>query len=404
MPVLKSVNLRLVMADKAFVTPNILRWARESARMTEEIAAAKASVSIDKLKDWEAGTKYPTIKQAQALAKAYKRPFAIFFLPEIPRDFQPLQDFRKPGSKNLTTSSIFIIREIQQKQAWIRDVYLENQNEKLDFVGRFSIRDSSQIVAQDILKTFRIDPTNYKSGKPIKEWIDAAEINGIFVSRTSFIHSRLKLDADELQGFAIADPYAPFVFINSDDWNSPQLFSLVHELAHIWIAATGISNEVAPDLVLMDKFHPVELFCNEVAANALLPKDIVLNLNPETFRTSKDVFKVAKQFGVSSFALLVRAFNLKIISLPTYQKLKKQADIDYKEYLRREAEIKAKQRERDKPGGPNYFLLQLNRNSRLFTQTVLDAFRSGSIEPTLASNLLNVQVNKFSKLESQLYR
>lgn len=391
------------MADKAFITPNVLKWARESARMTEEVAAAKVSVSLDKLKEWEFGTSQPTIRQAQTLAKAYKRPFALFFLPEVPRDFQPLQDFRKSGSKPLTTSSIFIIREIQQRQAWINDVYSENNEEKLSFVGRFTISDNAQKVAQDILSTLKINPAFYKSENPIKEWIDAAERNGIFVSRTSFIHSRLKLDSEELQGFAIADQHAPFVFVNSDDWNAPQLFTLVHELAHIWIAETGISNEVEPELKNKNKFNPVELFCNEVAANALMPKEIVLSYDTSLFQSSKDVFKIAKLLGVSSFALLVRALNLDIISTATYQKLKRQADIDFADYLKREAEKKAKQKEKEKPGGPNYFLLQLNRNSRLFTQTVLDAFRGGFIEPTLASNLLNVQVNKFQKLESQLY-
>jgi len=392
------------MADKAFITPNVLKWARESARMTEETAAAKVSVTVEKFKEWEAGASQPTIRQAQTLAKAYKRPFALFFLPEIPRDFQPLQDFRKSGSKALTTSSIFIIREIQQKQAWISDVYSENQEEKLPFVGRFSINDNPQKVAQDILTTLKINPASYKTDNPIKEWIGSAETNGIFISRTSFIHSRLKLDSGELQGFAIADPHAPFIFVNSEDWNAPQLFTLVHELAHIWIAETGISNEVEPDLKHKDKFHPVELFCNEVAANVLMPKEIVLAFDSSSFQMSKDVFKIAKQLGVSSFALLVRALNLNIISTTAYQKLKKQADIDFADYLKSEAEKKARQKKKDKPGGPDYFLLQLNRNSRLFTQTVLDAFRGGFIEPTLASNLLNVQVNKFQKLESQLIR
>jgi Zn-dependent peptidase ImmA (M78 family)/DNA-binding XRE family transcriptional regulator len=392
------------MADKAFITPNVLKWARDSAKMTEEIAAAKVSVSVDKLKEWEDGTSQPTIRQAQTLAKSYKRPFALFFLPDIPRDFQPLQDFRKSGSKSLTTSSIFIIREIQQKQGWISDVYTENQEEKLPFVGRFNINDNPQKVAEDILQTLNINPLLYKTDNPIKEWIDAAETNGIFISRTSFIHSRLKLDAEELQGFAIADKHAPFVFVNSDDWNAPQLFTLVHELAHIWIAETGISNEVEPNLKQKDTFHPVELFCNEVAANALMPQKIILNFDASLFQSSKDVFKIAKQLGVSSFALLVRALNLHIISFAIYNNLKQQADKDFAEYLRIEAEKKARQKEKEKPGGPNYFLLKLNRNSRLFTQTVLDAFRGGYIEPTLASNLLNVQVNKFQKLESQLVR
>jgi Zn-dependent peptidase ImmA (M78 family)/DNA-binding XRE family transcriptional regulator len=392
------------MADKAFITPNVLKWARESAKMSEETAADKASVSVEKLQEWENGTSQPTIKKAQILAKAYKRPFAIFFLPEIPRDFQPLQDFRKNGSKTLTTSSIFIIREIQQKQAWISDAYAENDGIKLPFVGRFTINNNPQVVAQDILKTLDIHPAHYRSESPIKEWIDAAETKGIFVSRTSFIHSRLKLDSEELQGFAISDSYAPFVFVNSEDWNAPQLFTLLHELAHIWIAETGISNGVEPEIKNKEKFHPVELFCNEVAANALMPKEIVLNFGTQIYQNSKEVFKAAKLLGVSSFALIVRALNLGLISLPVYQKLKKQADIDFAEYLKREAEKKAKQKEKDNPGGPNYFLLQLNRNSKLFTQTVLDAFRGGAIEPTLASNLLNVQINKFQKLEAQLFR
>jgi len=392
------------MADKAFITPNVLKWARESAKVSEETAAAKVSVTVDKLQEWESGTSQPTIKQAQTLAKAYKRPFALFFLPEIPRDFQPLQDFRKSGSKTLTTSSIFIIREIQQKQAWISDAYADNDEIKLPFVGRFTIKDNPQVVAKDILKTLDIHPARYKSESPIKEWIDASETKGIFVSRTSFIHSRLKLDSDELQGFAISDSYAPFVFVNSEDWNAPQLFTLLHELAHIWIAETGISNDVEPEIKNKEKFHPVELFCNEVAANALMPKDIILNFGIQIYQNSKEVFKTAKLLGVSSFALIVRALNLGLISIPVYQKLKKQADIDFAEYLKREAEKKAKQKEKENPGRPNYFLLQLNRNSRLFTQTVLDAFRGGSIEPTLASNLLNVQINKFQKLEAQLFR
>jgi len=395
------------MADKAFITPNVLKWARESARITEETAAAKIpKLTIEKLKEWEHGTSQPTIRQAQILAKAYKRPFALFFLPEVPRDFQPLQDFRKSGSKELTTSSIFIIREIQQKQAWISDVYMENNEEKLPFVGRFSIKDNPKFVANDILATLNVNPAKYKSDNPIREWINAAESNGIFVSRTSFIHSRMKLDSEELQGFAIADPFAPFIFINSDDWNAPQLFTLVHELAHIWIAATGISNGIEPELVNRNKFNPIELFCNEVAANALIPSEIILNIDRTVFRNSQEIFKVAKNLGVSSFAFLVRALNLQLVSNSEYNTLKRQAEIDYQAFLKREAEKKAalKLKQKEKPGGPNPYLLRLNKNSRLFTQVVLDALRSGFVQPTQASFLLGTPSNNFHKLEAQIYK
>lgn len=390
------------MSQKAYITPNVLKWARESARMPLEIAASKVNVSASRLIEWEEGADLPTIKQAQTLAKTYKRPFALFFLPEIPKDFQPLQDFRGKGSKELTTSSIFIIREIQLKQSWISDVYQENNEKPLPFVGRFSIKDNPAVVAKDILNELKIDPSNYNSDNPIRIWIDAAESNGIFISRTSFIHSRLKLDSDELQGFAIADKYAPFVFVNSDDWNAPQLFTLVHELAHIWIAETGISNEIEPEIKSKSNFHPVELFCNEVAASALIPENIIKSFNANIFKNSKEIFHSAKSLGVSSFAFLVRAFNSGLVSQSEYIRLRNEADQEFKNFLQREADKKAKQQKKEKKGGPNYFLLQLNRNSRLFTQTVLDSFRGGNLAPNVASNLLNVQVNKFQQLEAQI--
>ena len=393
------------MAERAYITPKVLKWARESARITEEVAAGKVNVGLEKLQAWEQGTEFPTIRQAQKLAKTYKRPFALFFLPEIPKDFHPLQDFRKSDSKPLTTGSIFIIREIQQKQAWISSVNEQNNEPAIPFVGRFSINDNPILVANNILSTLGIDPSNYGAKSPIREWIDKAESNGIFISRTSFIHSRLRLDSEELQGFAIADRHAPFVFINSDDWDAPQLFTLVHELAHIWIAATGISNEIDPNnLQEFNKVHPVERFCNVVAANALIPEEFIRSVDSAVFKKASDVFAVSRKFGVSSFAFLVRAFSLKIISLDRYNSLKREADAEFKLFVQREEERRQKQKEKDKPGGPNYYLLQLNKNSRLFTQTVLDAFRGGIIEPTQASVLLNVQINNFQKLEAQIYR
>jgi Zn-dependent peptidase ImmA (M78 family)/DNA-binding XRE family transcriptional regulator len=390
------------MPDKANITPRVFKWARESARMTRETAAAKVPVSADKLKEWEEGNSQPTIRQAQILAKAYKRPFALLFLPEIPKDFQPLQDFRKKGSKTLGTASIFIIREIQQKQEWMSEINEENNEDKLSIVGKFSINDNPQIVADDILKVLDIDPLNYQNENPIREWIDKAESNGIFISRTSFIHTKLKLVKEEIQGFVIADSYAPFVFINSDDWDASQLFTLVHELAHIWIAESGISNEIESELINKSEFNSIELFCNQVAADALIPVQFMKSLNTNIFNSIKEVFTVSKRLGVSSFAFLVRALNLNIIPLNIYQKLKTEAEAEYKEFLKREEEKKAEQKE--KKGGPSPYLLRVNKNSRLFTQIVLDGFHGGLIEPALASILLNTPTNKFQKLEAQLYR
>jgi Zn-dependent peptidase ImmA (M78 family)/DNA-binding XRE family transcriptional regulator len=390
------------MADRAYITPEILKWARETAKISLDIAASKVNKTSDVLSKWETGESYPTIKQAEKLAKVYKRPFSIFFLPEIPKDFQPLQDFRKSDSVKLTTASIFIMREIQQKQAWLKEVLIDEKQEKLDFVGKYTINDPVKSVAIDILKTLDITPGSYSESSAIKEWIKKAELNGIYISRTSFIHSRLTIEKNELQGFAIADEYAPFIFINSKDWDAPQLFTLVHELVHLWIAATGISNEVEFDIKKdKSKLHPIELFCNEVTANILMPSELIQNLDKTTFVNSKNVFKAAKNIGVSSFALIVRASNLGIISRTKYNTLRGQVQEDFEKFLEKEAEKKAKQKKQS--GGPNPYLLRLNKNSRLFTQFVLDAFKGGRVAPTQASLLLNTPVNKFNKLEAQLY-
>lgn len=390
------------MAEKAYITPKVLRWARETAKLSLDQAASKVSgLTPEKLARWEEGTDHPTIRQAEILAKAYRRPFAVFFLPDIPRDFQPLQDYRRKGSKELSTSAVFILRDLQEKHSWISELNKENDEPVLPFVGRFSLSDDPRTIANDLLRTLGIDPKAYEGNEPFREWMTKAEALGIFISRTSFIHSRMKLDSDEFQGFAIADPYAPFVFINTEDWDKAQLFTLVHELAHIWIAATGISTDVQPEALTVD-VHPVERFCNAVAAHALMPDEVMAQLERKDLSSSRSLRTIADRYGVSSWVLLVRALERGQISHEGYRNMKSTLDREFNEYLKLQAE---KNEGREKPkGGPNPYLLRLNKNGRLFTQVVLDAFRGGVIQPTVASQLLNTPVNHFSKFEVFLYK
>ena len=186
---------------------------------------------------------------------------------------------------------------------------------------------------------------------PILEWINKAEEHGIFVSRTSFVNPKLILDSEELQGFAIADPFGPFVFVNSKDWNAAQLFTLVHELAHIWIAESGISNEVEIDAKSRDKVHEVELFCNSVAGSALMPHIMIKDIGNNQIKSSKELFTLSRKLGVSTFALLVRALKLNLISHEVYKKLKQEADREFHTFLRKKEEKKLLQKEQEKAGG-----------------------------------------------------
>jgi len=117
----------------------------------------------------------------------------------------------------------------------------------------------------------------------------------------------------------------------------------------------------------------------------------------------RNLQKTANIYNVSSYAVIVRALNLNIITYKQYQILKNNIQIEYNDFLKREVDKKEELKKKGGKGGPDYFLLQINKNSRLFTQVVLDAYKGGMIEPTLASSLLNVKIDKFSRLEAILY-
>src|SRR5690606_30647385 len=172
------------------------------------------------------------------------------------------------------------------------------------------------------------------------------------------------------------------------------------ELAHIWIAKSGISNEIDIEFTNKSKFHPVELFCNQVAAHALMPRELIIQFGADTFKSKDLIFKEAKKLGISSLAFLVRALNLKLISLSEYKALKRDAQVEFEKFLEREKSKKEEQRKRK--GGPDVYLLRLNKNGKLFTRIVMDSFKNGSLSPSMASNLLNTQINNFQKFEKLL--
>ena len=385
------------MAEIAYINPDVLKWARESAHISIDTAAAKIKVPIEKLEYWEKGEVFPTIVQAEKLAKIYKRPFAAFFLPEIPEDFSTLKDFRMGNAPQLSTASVFMIREVQQKQEWIKELFREADNKPLKFVGKFSLNNNPADVAADILQVLNIKSYNFENKPPsFKEWIEKTEKAGIFVSRASNINSHYVIDCAEMRGFSIADVYAPFVFINAADWKNSQLFTLMHELAHIWIAESGISNEIIYGIENKEKFDRVEIFCNKVAANVLMPAEYMENLRALNLTNYQDFYKQAGKLKVSSLAFVNRCYELKFVNYNSYLALKEEAEIEYKNYLKKEEEKKVNKTDK---GKPDYFRLLLNKNGNLFTQIVIDTYRSGEIQATVAGGLLNTKIYNFNKFE-----
>ena len=390
------------MPQKANINREILKWARKTAKISLEKAASTISKTCkqDRIKEWESpeGIDLPSIKQVEKLARLYRRPVDVFYLKYIPKDFPPLKDFRINREEGLSTSLIFMMREIQEKQEWLSKFLSGKKEKKLDFVGKYNIKSSPYVVASDIRKTLGIGSIN-SDIKPLKYWIEKAESKRIFISLSSNFHTRLKLDSDGFKGFVISDKFAPFIFLNADDWDHGQLVTLVHELVHVWINVSGISNETGIGYEHPSGIHLLEKFCLEVTELALLPEDeMIALLQVKGDLTLKNISRASKRLGVSNDAFLIRVGKLGLVENEKVAALRKEADRAWKDFLLKESQ---------KPkssGGPNYYVMQLRRSSKAFSNIVMDIYKSGKVNGNLASRLLNVKEGNFVKFEKYIYK
>lgn len=378
--------------ERAYITPKVIIWARESANINVETAANKIPVKVEKLLEWEAGESYPTVKQAEKLAKIYRRPFAAFFLPKPPRDFQLLQDFRrKENDRKYSTALIFMIREIQEKQLWLSSFLEENGYKTIPIIGKYNINNKPSEVAQNILEYLEIG--DYDENTILKYWIKKVESKGIYVSQSSNYNTSSLLEVEEVRGFAISDKYAPFIFINSKDYQGAQLFTLAHELAHIWIDASGVSDAYLYESRRWNQYDKIELFCNEVAAEALMPKyDVFADIH-EIQINVENIKKIAQKYGVSPLAFWTRLLKLRVINESIYNEVKVKLA---------HSKRKIKDKKEKKDGSPNYYTLQARRNSRTFCHIVLEYYYGGQISGSEASGLLGIKINKFDKFLDHL--
>ena len=388
------------MSQKAYINPVVLRWSRETAKLSIEAVAGKmAGCNPERIARWEMGEEFPTVTQAEKLSKLYRRPLAVFYLPEPPRDFETLKDFRrKDHRKEYSTALTFMIRDIQAKQAWIKDTFKEIGEEHLTFVGKFTPSSRVEDIALNIRKTLQIEDAP-QTHDILKYWTERAEANRIFVCLSGNIHSRLPLAVEEVRGFAISDPMAPFIFINSHDYKNAQLFTLVHELVHLWIDATGVFDLAAVEFRSdqdKEKYDPIEIFCNGVTAEVLMPQARIRErLKHEQSIQVETIEHIARDFSVSSLAMAVRLLNLGMITKNLFSRAKVEFDRKFQEF-------KAKEAAKEKKGGPDYYLLQTRKNSKAFSHLVYDFFKGGQITGYEAATLLNIKVNQFSKLETFL--
>lgn len=385
---------------KANITPDVIKWARKSCHYNIEEAAEKIGRSSAEIEAWESGELKPTIPQAREASKVYKRPLAVFFLPRPPKDFSTLRDFRKlPAGipREYCPNLVFTIRQTQERQEWLRGFLKEEGFSPLKFIGSVSIEIDSIKLASRIRKMLNVDYDKIRKcrtrGETLRLWIDAVEDLGVFVFQGGNMQYE-KIAVKEARGIALTDQYAPFVFLNAQDAKVARIFTLAHELAHLWINEPGVSN-LAPKGRNLKGAGKIEVYCNFVAAEIILPQSEFSEFWNDLDRSEpldSRIDNSSRHFKVSKTVIARRLLNWKEISQDKYLKLAEQFYREWLEHKERERKLLAEAK-----GGPHPYQTKVINNGISFSRLVLSAYQGGRLSGRDTSSLLGVKIDKISK-------
>jgi len=400
--------------QKANINPEILAWAREEAGLSLAEAALQAKVSETKdkmpeerLAEWEQGVDTPTQNQLANIAKAYYRPILTFYMPKPPAPNDDVADFRTVADGvigKLPPKLRALVSKMKARQQEILDLLMdedeEEQPEPLPFVGRFNVNSGVEAVARDIEEVLSLPLANRQrlnDRDALLRLIRAsAENAGVFVLAQGDLGSHhTDIDPSVFRGFALADPIAPFVVLNDNDAKPAQTFTLVHELAHIWIGDTGVSNfdpfKGAPE------GNNEEQFCNRVSAEFLMPSKGMAQSweRARNLPLNEAIPTVANSFGVSRAAAGIRLLHMGEIEGEQWWPL-------FNEYKREwEAARRNRAEGQDAPPPLYYPMMKSQLGGRLIN-TVLTALDAGQVTYTRASRILGVAPNGFDKLRPRV--
>jgi transcriptional regulator with XRE-family HTH domain len=236
--------------DVAYLTPTVLSWAINRSRLSRAVIEQKLNIEAGSLNKWERpGGPHPPFAKAQELAKLLHVPFGFLFLRRPPSADLPLPDFRGfDRSYEPSADLLELLNDILVKRDWFSEHEKEVGAGRLKFVGSRTTDDDVDEVADAIRTRIGIGPTLRDSASSWTDYLGIlsrrTESAGILVMRSGVVgnFTNRKLQPKELLGFAISDPIAPIVFVNSSDFRASQIFTLAHELVHIWIGQSAIAN------------------------------------------------------------------------------------------------------------------------------------------------------------------
>lgn len=292
------------------VKPAMLTWARERVGLDARALAGR----FPKLGEWEEGELQPTLRQLEGFAHAVHVPIGYLFLPEPPQEVLPVPDFRTLADRPVERPSPNLLDTLylcQQRQDWFRDYARVHALPKLDFAGSVRPREHVVRVAKSIRQALGL---SVAARAQLPTWADAlrqliakAEEAGVLVMASSIVgsNSHRHLDVEEFRGFTLADDLAPLVFVNAADSKAAQMFTLAHELVHVWVGESGVFDVEAGRVPQ----QWLERWCNAVAAEVLAPLAAVRAEFHADAPTAEEIQRLARLFKVSSLVVLRRLFD-----------------------------------------------------------------------------------------------
>ncbi|OTA14124.1 hypothetical protein Xvie_03978 [Xenorhabdus vietnamensis] len=362
------------------LSPTIIKWiASTQGVTTKHLAETLTPKKPHKLLAGEVSKSV-----AEKLAKLAGIPFGYLFLDKPPEIDEPqIPDFRKTIN-NISLSKNFFdtYHDIQYKTEWYREYLKESGlDKKPSFIGRYTINSSVFEVSNDITETLNFDVSKIIKKVTLSSYFGVVtkliENAGILVFKNSLVgnNPHRKLDVTEFRGFSIVDDIAPVVFVNGADTFSAQVFTLFHEVAHIWIGKGGISD--------WDYENKVESFCNKVAAEILMPTRLFQELWSSEKKSGIDdihaINNVAKTFRMSNYAAAIKAKNTELIDDNVFLEVKKTS-------------LSGTKNTKKNNGGDPFNIIPY-RNSPKITDTVLSYAMAQKIPLREAGNLLNVKAD-----------
>ncbi|BBZ65492.1 hypothetical protein MINS_09210 [Mycolicibacterium insubricum] len=350
------------------VEPALLDWAIERSRLDREKIYAQRA--FRDLPLWETREKKPTYNELQKFANYTHAPLGMLLLAEPPVETVPIPDFRTIGDTAIANPSPDLLETIylcEQRQEWYQHYARIQDYDELDFVGSVTTDDSIATTADKIRRRLQFtteDRARDRSwSEALRRLIDTTEDTGILVMVSGIVgnNTHRVLDPEEFRGFALADPLAPLIFVNGADTKAAQIFTLIHEVAHIWLGQTALTNSTL-DSPANDE---IERWCNSVAAEVLIP---LASFRPRPPFDAEELDRLARAYKVSTLVALRRIFDAGLIEWDNFRS----------RYIAERDRILAILASRQGDGGGNFYNTQPLRVSQRFAHAVISDALAGN--------------------------